>query len=118
MTKEALEKEAKEWLDDERKYIIEDDEGVLINISKKVKEAYIASAEPREKRITELENELREVKRELEEERFVTTDLKQQIEKMKCCANCKHYTTFNNACMEYGYFLDKCDKTKWEIKEK
>ena len=57
MTKEELEKEAEEWLDDERKYIIEDDEGFLINIAKKVKEAYLAGAEPREKRITELEKE-------------------------------------------------------------
>ena len=40
MTEE--EKLAEEWLDDERKYIIEDVEGNLINITKKIKEAFFA----------------------------------------------------------------------------
>jgi hypothetical protein len=52
--------------------------------------AYLAGAEPREKRIAELE---------------------QQIEKMKCCFNCKHSRTEYEHC--------KTDKSeKWEIKEK
>jgi len=51
---------------------------------------YMASAEPREKRIAELEA---------------------QIEKMKCCYNCKHSRTEYEHC--------KTDKhEKWEIKEK
>ena len=62
MNSDSLKKEAEEWLDDERKYIIEDDEGFLINISKNVKEAYLAGAEPREKRIAELEKENAELK--------------------------------------------------------
>ena len=56
-------------------------------------DGYIDSAEPREKRIAELEA---------------------QIEKMKCCGNCNN--TWN------GYHLDVCDDCKnhdkWEIKEK
>ena len=51
---------------------------------------YIDSAESREKRIAELEV---------------------QIEKMKCCVNCKHSRTEYEHC--------KTDKhEKWEIKEK
>lgn len=62
MTKEKLEKEAEEWLDDERKYIIEDNEGNLINITKKVKEAYLAGAESREKCIEDLEARIKKIK--------------------------------------------------------
>ena len=50
---------------------------------------YIAGAEPREKRIAELEA---------------------QIEKMKCCYNCKHSRTEYEHCR-----TDKHEK--WEIKE-
>ena len=53
-------------------------------------QGYLAGAEPREKRIAEL---------------------KAQIEKMKCCYNCKHSRTEYEHC--------KTDKSeKWEIKEK
>lgn len=54
------------------------------------RDAYIASAEPREKRIAELEA---------------------QIEKMKCCFNCKHSRTEYEHCR-----TDKHEK--WEIEEK
>ncbi len=94
MTKEELEKEAGKWL---RKYLL------CYNCEKKcicidsnsyceeqVLKAYVDSAEPREKRIAELEA---------------------QIEKMKCCFNCKHSRTEYEHC--------KTDKhEKWEIKEK
>jgi NAD-dependent SIR2 family protein deacetylase len=53
-------------------------------------DGYTDGAEPREKRIAELEA---------------------QIEKMKCCYNCKHSRTEYDHC--------KTDKSeKWEIKEK
>jgi hypothetical protein len=57
-------------------------------------ETFLDVAEPREKYIAELE---------------------QQIEKMKCCANCKHQCSF--------LFQDEIDCAnnglpKWEIKEK
>ena len=91
MTKEELEIEAEEyafthWADtDEKGDYLEDD--VLI------KEAYLASAKPREKRIAELEA---------------------QIEKMKCCGNCKGTCNSDDVarfCKDNEYKL-------WEIKEK
>ena len=82
MTKEELEKEAEEWLDE--RYLKD------MGVRKPCKRAYLAGAEPREKRIAELEA---------------------QIEKMKCCVNCKHSRTEYEHC--------KTDKhEKWEIKEK
>ena len=51
------------------------------------KEAYEAGAEPREKRIEELEV---------------------QIEKMKCCGNCKHYKKYCNG-------NDYCNLKDWEF---
>jgi len=39
-----FEKEAEEYLKDEPKYLIEDNEGNLINIANKVRQAYIAGA--------------------------------------------------------------------------
>ena len=56
MTKEELEKEADKWLVDN-----------LHSTEEDYKRAYLAGAEPREKRISELEA---------------------QIKKMKCCGNC------------------------------
>lgn len=57
-----------------------------------LQEAYIAGAEPREKRIAELE---------------------QQIEIMKCCENC------NNYCHQIDHRCNtKCKNlSEWEIKE-
>ena len=71
MTKEELEKEAKE------KYFnheMADFQGFYNYHYYSL--GYLESAEPREKRIAELEKE--------------NAELKEQIEKMKCCANCKH----------------------------
>ena len=58
-------------------------------------EAYLAGAEPREKQIAELEA---------------------QIDKMKCCHNCKNcaYAGFEIICRTY----DCVNQSKWEIKEK
>ncbi len=121
MTKEKLEKEAKNWL---RKYLL------CCNCEKKcncidsnsyceeqVLKAYVDSAEPREKRIEELEvqnNWLEGCKLELGEHLGKANDriaeLEQQIEKMKCCYNCKHSRTEYEHC--------KTPKNeKWEIKE-
>lgn len=64
-----------------------------------VHKAYIFSAEPREKRITELEA---------------------QIEKMKCCGNCEHAThdsmngTFCKYYSEWEHADLKC--TQWELR--
>lgn len=44
MTKEEYNQKAEEYLKDESRYLIEDNEGNLINITNKVKQAYIAGA--------------------------------------------------------------------------
>lgn len=90
MTKEELKKEAIQYAVD---YPTSYGKGYK---HKDLRIAYLAAAEPREKRIAEL---------------------KAQIEKMKCCQNCKHYTSFNDACMVYGYFSYNCDLSEWEMKE-
>lgn len=106
------------------------------------RDGYLAGAEPREKRIIELENENELLKNRTKDffnqilgmlikyediyERFPdlkeardkaefilqeNTELKEQIEKMKCCYNCKHSRTEYEHCR-----TDKHEK--WEIKEK
>lgn len=87
MTKEELEKEAEEiYQKTDKEFMDCQDEGEIFNLG------YLAGAEPREKRIAELEA---------------------QIEKMKNCTNCK-YLTFCG--FNYG---PKCNnRDKWEIKEK
>lgn len=125
MTKEELRKEAEEWLK-KKNYT-----GGYIGYfaSGYCKQAYIDSAEPREKHIAELKKQLdlkekalskakKETKRiadrvNKDKRRLIRrkTELEQQIEEMKCCTNCKHSRTEYEHC--------KTDKhEKWEIKEK
>ena len=93
MTKKELKREAEEWISKNwTPYDFYDTECNVYNddIREDLIETYLAGAEPREKRIAELEA---------------------QIEKMKCCVNCKHSRTEYEHC--------KTDKhEKWEIKEK
>lgn len=61
-------------------------------------------------RITGLEEENQELK-------FLNEQLRQQIEKMKCCGNCKHYCINDedefDCCRSYN-----CTKfDKWELAE-
>lgn len=72
MIKEELEKEAEEYL--KKKNYTNGYIGYFA--SGYCERAYIDGAEPREKRIAELEI---------------------QIEKMKCCSNCRHYQYLNDA---------------------
>ena len=46
-------------------------------------------------------------------------ELKQQIEKMKCCSNCKSFKGYGETCEGWGEpVLDlNCDCTEWELKE-
>ena len=88
MTKEELEKEAEEYANN-LMFVYETDIVQRI-VRERVRLALIDVLEPREKRIAELEA---------------------QIEKMKCCYNCKHSRTEYEHC--------KTPKSeKWEIKEK
>ena len=107
MTKEELKKEAEEYRESKRHKSFRADVGtVQINYESylnNLQQAYLAGAEPREKRIA---------------------DLEAQIEKMKCCQNCKHCNEIisykvlggkeiSKICSDGNYVCDK-----WEIKEK
>ena len=94
MIKEELEKEAKKDVDSLNGVVLVSSTMIAIDKYGAYKigryDGYLAGAEPREKRIAELEA---------------------QIEKMKCCFNCRHSRTEYEHC--------KTDKhEKWEIKEK
>ena len=108
MTKEELKQEAEKSLDKRL--------GTYAYIRKQdcytnYVDGYIDSAEPREKRIEELEEKLANADYQLEGRDNEIRELEAQIEKMKCCFNCKHSRTEYEHC--------KTDKhEKWEIKEK
>ena len=97
MTKEELKHEAEEWLNKwELCNKCQNKVDCISNFSyckKVVLQSYLASAEPREKRIEELEA---------------------QIEKMKCCGNCKHFD-FNepNYCHKGVYRERQYVCSKW-----
>lgn len=108
MTRE-LEKEAEEyWIN----------QPPFTEIRDRVVQAYIDSAEPREKQIDELKAQIKVLEQNLEDTEICENGLKNRIaeleakiEKMKCCYNCKHSRTEYEHC--------KTDKSeKWEIKEK
>ena len=73
MTKEELEKEAEDYAEENKEV---DWEGFDKN-KEELKQAYLAGAESREKRIVELEA---------------------RIEEMKCCSNCDNWNWKHNKC--------------------
>ena len=104
MTKEEIKKEAEDYADDKKHF---DRQAQLYIV-----DGYLAGAEPREKRISDLEtinkkisNECHKLVGSLEKKQnenveligkvaFLENDLnnaKAQIEKMKCCENCGWY---------------------------
>ena len=142
MTKEELEKEAEEFTDSKKSFWRQGRTCI-----DSVKQAYIAGAEPREKRIAELERNVayyaerakhaelegRDIvlknkdlgKRclQLQKDKGNLTDrvreLEQQIEKMKCCENCKHHyialdDTTSCELLDCLAGSKPCDK--WEIR--
>lgn len=126
MTKEELEKEVEdkgvEYADkQERTISVHEDSGYSWG---QVEQAYekgaLDFAEPREKRISELEKEIIEIEKvsdarweENQQLKQENEELKTQIEKMHNCENCKHFV-FNgfhqqNECSKYS--------CKWELTE-
>ena len=95
MTKEELKQEAEEWVQNNN-YPYSN----CPNIEKKLKQAYLAGAEPREKRIAEIEA---------------------QIEKMKCCENCADYDGQDCDADNENYCRcftgDKNNDCYWRLKE-
>lgn len=102
--KQKFEKQFEKWL---RKYLLCNNckrkcTCVQLNAycEEQVRQAYIAGA-------TE---ETRELKRELEEERFVTADLKKWIERMKRCEICANSGDWRNRSKCIA-----CEKSKSHI---
>lgn len=95
MTREELKQEVEEWVQNNN-YPYSN----CPNIEKKLKQAYLAGAEPREKRIAELEA---------------------QIEKMKCCENCADYDGQDCDADNENYCRcftgDKNNDCYWRLKE-
>lgn len=140
MTKEELKQEAEEWVQNNN-YPYSN----CPNIEKKLKEAYLAGAEPREKRIAEIEKEVEEYIDKLTKDwsdgeySFSVEELRQailhfaeprekriaeleaQIEKMKCCENCADYDGQDCDADNENYCRcftgDKNDDCYWRLKE-
>ena len=146
MTKEELKKKAEEYYEDETEgtfQICED----CYWFADAVQTAYVDSAEPREKQIeidakqiralqkqngeltdkvNNLEEKLANADYQLEGRDNEIKELEAQIEKMKCCNNCKYryFMDWKSVC---GFDLSEikdienpvaCKCNKWEIKEK
>ena len=148
MTKEELEKEAEEiYLKTDKEFMYCQDEGEIFNLG------YLAGAEPREKQIEidakqiralqkqngELTDELKTLRESMKDYgagcyenglRNGRRKLEEQIEKMKCCGNCKklkgrfdsktninilYCSDSDMKQIEVGFQMCCC---KWEIKEK
>jgi predicted ribonuclease toxin of YeeF-YezG toxin-antitoxin module len=114
MTKEELKQEAEKSLDKRL--------GTYAYIRKQdcytnYVDGYIDSAEPREKRIAELEDKLANADYQLEGRDNEIRELEAQIEKMKCCYNCSKW--YDGECEESPksktfFCADfKCDN--WEM---
>lgn len=126
MTKEELKQEAKKYA--RRKF----DEQEQVYLHAIIAQAYIEGAEPRENKIKslgerclqlqkdkgnltdsvrDLEEKLANADYQLEGRDLEIKELKEQIEEMKCCYNCKHSRTEYEHC--------RTEKSgKWEMKEK
>ena len=101
MTKEKLKQEAEEWLCNNLHSASEED----------FIKAMVDIAEPREKQIEIDAEQIRALQKQNGELTDKVNDLEAQIEKMKCCYNCKHSRTDYVHCI-----TDKHEK--WEMIEK
>jgi hypothetical protein len=78
--------------------------------------AYLAGAEPREKQIQIDAEQIRALQKQNGELTDRVQELEAQIEKMKCCYNCKHFD-FNelNYCHKGVYRERQYVCSKWEF---
>ena len=128
MNEEELEKEAEELI---QRFEMANSMNCYMSLTpdrKQIGEMLVMIAEPREKRIAELEKELEQAKKVQVVEHFEAygqcrdsrkiagleqenAELKAHIEKMKCCHNCRkfHNLSYDCTCAEV------CNE--WEIKE-
>ena len=126
MTKEELEKEAEEKLPQAEVaychgFIMSCEPrdlpySELLRFETGYKRGYLAGAEPREKQIQIDAEQIRVLQKQNGELTDKVKELEAQIEKMKCCANCKwdmsESKMVHPPCKECNWDLDK-----WEIKE-
>ena len=103
MTKEELKQEAEEYAEGMAMYYESAHGSIPSQFEKYLRNAYISSAEPREKRIAELET---------------------QIEKMKCCENCgwyylqQHWRESKEINESRMFHCGTCgNKKNWKLKE-
>ena len=117
MTKEELEKEAEEY-----SFRFTLDKPWVCEVERKqimahFEKGYLAGAEPREKRIEELEAENEQIKNSdtlcklIGEHKRKIAELEAQIEKMKNCRNCKN-EKIEGAC---GHFTQVGWCRDWEL---
>lgn len=140
--KEKLEKEADEYATENYEQCIYDDVIGWKTDYEARKQAYLAGAEPREKRIEEIEKELKDKDSQLNNwykewqkqneriaeleaenddiydalntESLKISELEAQIEKMKCCENCRHREPY---CEEAIRLPFGCCCEKWKLRE-
>lgn len=114
------EEKAEEYYEDNECYSylseVEDFEEVFSFVKDRVKQAYLDGlAEGREEKCNSCG--LRQQKRiNLGKE---NEQLRAQIEKMKCCRNCKHYGNYKDdfMCTLVGQKIHCKNKDKWELAE-
>ena len=139
MTEEEIKKFAKEYVQNNT------DESVNSFIGEQLQKAFIegtdfmyySNNEELKKELTEKDKQIAELKAQIEKMRSALIEVMcqsvnttseiykkntEQIEKMKCCENCKHHCFWGDElkCMVLSYEEElKCMKTKehWEIKE-
>ena len=124
MTKEKLKQEAIEYVCKENPLVIKGwfieafkkyDKGEKVKYLKDCEiaeyEAYLAGAEPREKQIQIDAKQIRALQKQNGELTDKVKELEAQIEKMKCCYNCKHSRTDYVHCITNKH-------ENWEMIEK
>lgn len=147
-----LKQEAQEYAEGMAKYYASTHEDCIPSqFEKYLRNAYISSAEPREKeikslgkrclqlqkdkgnltdRVRELEQQIEQAKKDKVVEHFESygqcrdsrriAELEAQIEKMKCCGNCKHQYEgqYHNGfkCKDH-YKEEVCESYEWELAE-
>ena len=96
MTKEELKQEAEEYAEGMAKYYASTHEDCIPSqFEKYLRNAYITSAEPREKQIEIDAEQIRALQKQNGELTDKVNELEQQIEKMKQCGNCGNGTIGN-----------------------
>ena len=110
MNKEELEKEAEEWAKDHHYYNVTVKGYVAERDS--VINAYLASAEPREKQIQIDAERIITLQKQNGELTDKVKELEAQIEKMRCCPNCDFMFRDGNC-----YYDKECkNKDHWKLR--